>query len=140
MLYNYYQPAFQKELHMNIFPPGSIPAGIFLLFSILSGIWLTRIGRPLNVVVMTIHKLIALGALIFTGVGIYNLSLAVGFNLAGWINILIIGLLFLTLFASGAILSGGKITGGALLVAHKVFPALTAICIILMFYHVAIGR
>ncbi len=125
---------------MSTFPPGSIVAGIFLTLSILSGIWLTRSGRPLNVVIMTIHKLISLGAVIFTGVGIYRLSLAGGINLADWINILITGILFITLFASGAILSAGKVTKGALLVAHRAFPALAAICFILLFFHVTIGR
>ncbi len=124
---------------MPIFPPGSILAGIFLLSSILSGIWLTHIGRPLNVVVLTIHKLISLGAVIFTSLAIYWLSLARAISPAGWINILVTGILFLTLFASGAILSTGRVVKGALLVAHRSFPFLAAICFVLIFLHIAFG-
>jgi len=125
---------------MSIFPPGSILAGIFLILSILSGAWLTHIGRPLNVVIMTIHKLISLGAVILTCVSIYLVDQAVVITAAEWINILIIGILFITLFASGAVLSGGKVLKGALLVAHKSFPFLSVICFIVLFYHIAIGR
>ena len=125
---------------MSIFPPGSIPAGIFLIISILSGVWLTRIGRPLNVVIMTIHKLIALGAVIFYVVAIYRLSLAGMISPVEWITILVTGILFLTMFVSGAVLSGGKVVKGALLVAHKSFPLLAVICFLVLFYHVTIRR
>ncbi len=125
---------------MSVFPPGSILAGIFLLFSILSGVWLTRTGRPLNVVVLTAHKLISLGAVISISVAIYWLSLARAISPAEWINILITGILLLTLFASGAVLSAGKVTKGALLVAHRSFPFLAAICFVLIFFHITIGR
>lgn len=125
---------------MSAFPPGSILAGIFLIFSILSGIWLTRTGRPLNVVIMTIHKLISLGALVFTGVAIYRRALAGAIIPVDWINILLTGILFLTLFASGAVLSAGKVTRGALVIAHKAFPALAFICFLLLFFHLRIGR
>jgi hypothetical protein len=125
---------------MPIFPPGSILTGIFLLLSILSGVWLTHMGRPLNVVVMTTHKLISLGAVIFTSLAIYQLALAGEISPVEWITILVTGVLFLTLFVSGAVLSAGKVVRGALVVAHKSFPILTVICIILMFYHVTIGR
>ncbi len=125
---------------MSNLPPGSILAGIFLLFSILSGVWLTRTGRPLNVVVLTAHKLISLGTVISISVAIYWLSLARAISLAEWINILITGILLLTLFASGAVLSGGKVSRGALLVAHKSFPVLAVLCFILLFFRITIGK
>lgn len=119
---------------------GTLLAGIFLILSILSGVWLTRTGRPLNVVIMTVHKLISLGAVVFFAVAIYGLATAGAITLVDWINILVSGVLFLTLIASGAVLSGGKVTGGALMVAHKAFPFLAAVCFVLMFFHVTIGR
>ena len=125
---------------MNVFPPGSLLAGIFLILSILSGIWLTRIGKPLNVVIMTIHKLIALAAVVLTVVAIYRVYGTTGISQVNWITILVTGILFLTLFASGAILSTGKVVRGAFLVAHKTFPYLTAICFVLIFFHGLIGR
>jgi hypothetical protein len=125
---------------MSIFPPGSITAGIFLILSLLSGVWLARIGRPLNVVLMTTHKLISLGAVIFTGVAIYRVFGAAGISPTQWITVLVTGILFLTLFASGAVLSTGKVTKGALLIAHKSFPVLTVICFFLIFFHVTIGK
>jgi hypothetical protein len=125
---------------MSFFPPGSLLAAIFLILSIFSGIWLTRIGRPLNVVIMTIHKLIALAAVVLTVVALYRAYGATGINPVDWITILVTGILFLALFASGAILSGGKVVRGALVVTHKIFPYLTAICFFLIFFHSVSGR
>ena len=39
-----------------------IIAGLFFVFILLSGVWLSRTGRPLNVLILTIHKLISLAA------------------------------------------------------------------------------
>ena len=40
----------------------AVVAGLFFLFVLLSGIWLSRKGRPLNVGISTVHKLISLAA------------------------------------------------------------------------------
>jgi hypothetical protein len=42
----------------------TISAGVLFIFIIASGLWLTKSGRPLNAAIFTVHKLIALIALI----------------------------------------------------------------------------
>jgi len=42
-----------------------VGAGLFFLFIFLSGIWLSRSGKPLNGLILNIHKLISLAAGIF---------------------------------------------------------------------------
>ncbi len=53
-----------------------IIAGLFLLFIILSGIWLSRTGRPLSVLILTLHKLISLGAVVFLAITVYRIHQA----------------------------------------------------------------
>ena len=42
-------------------------AGIFLVLIIVSGLWLSRTGRPLNVLILTVHKLIAVAGVVVAG-------------------------------------------------------------------------
>jgi hypothetical protein len=57
-----------------------IVAGVFFLLIFLSGIWLSRTGRPLNVGISTIHKLISLAAGIFLLVTIYQRNQVIPLN------------------------------------------------------------
>ena len=41
-------------------------AGLLFLFTIGTGIWLSNSGKPYNTLIFNIHKLIALGTVIFT--------------------------------------------------------------------------
>jgi len=125
---------------MPTIPPGSIPSGIFILLSIFSGVWVTTRGKPLNVVIVTIHKLISLAAVIFTGVAIYRLNRLVHVNPFGLAAIVLSGLFFISLFGSGAVLSSGKVTKGVLLIAHKSLPLLAAISVVLTFYFMINGK
>jgi hypothetical protein len=49
---------------MNAFPIKPITAGLLLLATIPSGIWLSRKGKPYNTGIFTIHKLIAVAAVV----------------------------------------------------------------------------
>jgi hypothetical protein len=50
-----------------------ITPGFIFLLTLVSGFWLTNSGKPLNTVIFTVHKLIALAAVIFTSIAIYSL-------------------------------------------------------------------
>lgn len=84
-------------------------SGILFFITIGSGIWLSNIGRPYNTLVFTIHKLIALLAVIFIAVLIRPLFKNLGIK--GFIILLIViaGLAILSLFVSGALLSIGNV-------------------------------
>lgn len=124
---------------MNIFTPGLITAAVFFFFSLASGIWLSQLGKPVNVVVVTIHKLISLAAVIFTGIAFYNLSRAARASSLAWFAIVVTGLLFILLFITGGLLSGSKPVHIAFSVIHKVAPLLSVISTVVTVYLLAAG-
>jgi hypothetical protein len=105
----------------------AIATGFFFLFIFLSGIWLSRMGRPLNVVISTIHKLISLAAGVFLIVTIYRRNQAFPLNATAWITITVTGLCFLSIVASGGFLSSDKPMPTAVLRVHQVMPVLAAL-------------
>ena len=108
--------------------------GLLFLFTIVSGVWLSNSGKPLNTIIFTLHKLIALAAVIFTAIVIHNLLNIVGVENVILILIMVTGLFVLTLFLSGALLSLGKTVNDILLTIHKVIPILTVISIAVIMY------
>jgi hypothetical protein len=105
----------------------AIVAVLSFLLIFLSGIWLSRSGRPLNVGISTIHKLIGLAAGIFLLVTIYQRNRLVPLNATEWIAIVVTGLCFLGTVASGGFLSSDKPMPVALLRVHQIVPVLTLI-------------
>jgi hypothetical protein len=57
-----------------------VSAGLFFLFIFLSGIWLSHSGKPLNVIILTIHKLISLAAVVFLIITIYQINQVANLN------------------------------------------------------------
>ncbi len=105
----------------------AIVAGLFFLFIFLSGIWLSRTGRPLNVGISTLHKLISLAAGVFLLVTIHQRNQAISLNATEWIAIVVTGLCFLVTVASGGFLSADKPMPVAVLRVHQVGPVLAAL-------------
>ena len=107
---------------------------IGFLLTIASGIWLSRVGRPLNVFIFTVHKLIALAAVIFTTMQIYNIFKSGEVQSIITALIVIAGLCVLALFVSGAIMSIGLKAYDLLLNIHKASVFLMAASMVLMIY------
>ena len=61
------------------------------IFVFLSGFWLYRSGHPFNTVILTVHKLIGLGALILIGVTIYQVNQVTTLSTTVWIAIVVTG-------------------------------------------------
>lgn len=106
--------------------------------TVASGLWLSRLGRPLNIFVFTLHKLIALASVIFTIMQIYNIF--VDGNVQPIIIALIVisGVCVLALFASGAMMSIGLKVYGLLLNIHKASVFLATASMVLMIYFLSI--
>jgi hypothetical protein len=105
----------------------AIVAGLFFLFIFLSGIWLTRTGRSLNVAISTVHKLISLAAGVFLLVTIYQRTQLVPLSATEWIAIVVTGLCFLGTVVSGGLLSSDKPMPVAVMRVHQVGPVLAAL-------------
>lgn len=111
-----------------------ITLGIIFLSTLASGVWLSNSGKPLNTVIFTIHKLIALAAAIFTGMAIYNLIKIAEIQFFIVALIVIVGLCVLALFVTGALMSSDKPVNDIFLTIHKVAPFLLAIAMVETIY------
>lgn len=103
----------------------AIIAGLFFLLVFLSGIWLSRKGRPLNAAISAVHKLVSLAAGIFLLMTIYQRNQVLPLGATEWIAIVVTGLCFLGTVASGGLLSSDKPAPVALLRVHQIVPVLT---------------
>ena len=111
-----------------------ISTGLLFLFTIVSGIWLSNSGKPLNTLIFNIHKLIALGSVIFIAIVIRNLLKNVAINNVILILIIVTGLFVLVLFVSGALLSFGKPVNNIILTIHAVTPIPAVITTAMIIY------
>jgi hypothetical protein len=102
-----------------------LSAGILFVLIIASGLWVTRLGRPLNVGVFTVHKLIALAALILMIVIVRALAKGAALTPVIIACIVLTFLFFATMFATGAVLSFEKPAPRFVLLIHQVVPILT---------------
>jgi len=104
-----------------------IAAGTFFLLIFLSGLWLSRRGRPLHAGISALHKLISLGAGIFMGVTIHQLNQTVPLSATEWTAVALAGLFTAGTIASGGVLSFERPVPVAVLRMHQIMPVLTAL-------------
>jgi hypothetical protein len=104
-----------------------IVSGLLIVFIIVTGIWLASMGRPLNTALFTVHKLIALGFVVFTSILIINLLKQTPMTPFVLVFIIIAVLSVIALFATGAMLSAEKAASKLLLTIHATAPAVMAI-------------
>ena len=116
---------------MNTTQSTIISAGIFFLFIILSGFWVSRSGKPYNGLIFNIHKFIGLGAGIFLVRTVCLTHQAAPLSGIQWTAIAITVLLFVFTVAAGGLLSvlaeGGLQNTGAAIqrvieLVHEVLP------------------
>ena len=116
---------------MDILDSKMIATGIFFLFILLSGFWVSRSGKPYNGLIFNIHKLIGLAAGIYLIRAVYLTHQAAPLSGTQWTAIVITVLLFILTVAAGGLLSvlaeGGLQNMGAaaqktIELVHKVFP------------------
>jgi hypothetical protein len=94
--------------------------GALLLITYASGFWLTAVGRPYQGLPFNLHKLIALGAVVFAVLRFYD-----PFK-GGPVPYVVVVLTVLgvasvvALFLTGALLSVGNLPHAPLLLAHRV--------------------
>ena len=105
----------------------AIVMAMFFLFIFFSGIWLSRNGRPLNVGISTLHKLISLAGGVFLLVTVYQRNRMAPLNEVEWIAIGVTGLCFVGTVASGSFLGSDKPMPVAVLRVHQIVPVLTVL-------------
>jgi hypothetical protein len=119
---------------MNMLASKILLPGLLFLFTLGSGFWLSHSGKPLNIVIFTLHKLIALATVVFTVSLIYGLLKNVDPKIAVLTLMVISGLLVIALFVTGALLSTGKPANNLILTIHRIAPYLVGIFTAVMIY------
>jgi hypothetical protein len=105
----------------------AIVAGLFFLFIFLSGVWLSRSGKPYSVIILTIHKMISLAAAVFFVITIYRINQMAKLSAIELVAVVVTGLLFLGTGVSGGLVSADKPMPVALLRVHQIVPVLTVL-------------
>ena len=100
------------------------PILLFIL-TLAFGFWLSKVGKPYNGALFNIHKLIALGVVVFAVIQISKTSVPDSPLLV--VALVAVGLCVLALFASGALLSIGKLDYALTLTVHRVALAVLVI-------------
>jgi hypothetical protein len=110
---------------MNIPVTRIIICGLLFLLTLASGVWVSHSGKPINVVIFTIHKLIALATVIVVATTVYNAHRAMPVKeVIEPATIAVTVLLFIALFITGALLSRNSPMPAAILRIHQVAPLL----------------
>jgi hypothetical protein len=113
--------------------------GIVFLLTLASGLWLSRAGKPLNAAIFTVHKLIALAAVVVTALQTYNALTNLEVEPIIIALIIAIGLCVVALFATGALMSADKPSYSSLLLIHKIAPLLAVVAGVLVIYLLTSG-
>ena len=103
-----------------------IVTGIFFIIAALTGIWITRTGKPYNTVVFNIHKLISLAAIAFSVVIVYQLQKGAGMTQLQWLFCIITALFVVTSLISGGMLSVEKPAPKIIHLLHTIAPVFIA--------------
>ena len=111
-----------------------VSTGLFFLFIFLSGLWLSRKGRPFSMLLVTIHKLIGLAAGIFLGINVYRIHKLAPLNLGQILAVAVTVLLFAVNVATGSLLSTNKAMPEVVSIINKFFPYLTVVSTGVMLY------
>ena len=109
---------------MNAITSKVMTVGGLLLLALVSGVILSKLGRPLNTPVFTIHKLSALVGIVLLVININKLVKAGTVPSLTIIMIVVTGVLFVGLVASGISLSFEKPVPQIFLRVHQVLPLL----------------
>lgn len=99
-------------------------AGLFFVFTLVSGFWLSRTGKPINIALLTAHKLISLGAGIFVGITIYRIHQVTPLSPFEIAAVAVTLIFFIAMVATGGMLSTAKPMPGVVLKVHQVMPYL----------------
>jgi hypothetical protein len=108
-----------------------LPIVAFIL-TLAFGFWVSHVGKPYNGLLFNVHKLIALGAVIATIVQLTKVFRNDN-SLAFIILLLVVATLcVIALFASGALMSLGKMDYALLLTVHRIAPVVLFIAMVII--------
>lgn len=106
--------------------------GITFILTLAFGFWVSHVGKPYNGLLFNVHKLIALGAVVATVIQLAKLLKGAD-SLALIIVLLVVAALcVIALFASGALMSMGKLDYALMLTVHRVAPVVLIVAMVIV--------
>ncbi len=119
-----------------------IVAGILFLLTLISGMIVSRSGRPLSIGLVTLHKLIAVSTVVLIGIALNQLYKTADGKVIIEMGItLIAGICFLALIATGALLTREEMQlPEVVLKIHQVAPLLALASSTITLFLLARGR
>ncbi len=111
--------------------------GALLLLTYAFGFWLSVLGKPYNGLLFNIHKLVALGAVVFAVIQTYNLLQSANIQFVVIALAAVSVLCIIALFATGALMSIGNLPHAPLLTVHRIALAALPLATISMVYFLA---
>lgn len=108
--------------------------GILLVLTVAFGFWVSHLGKPYNVALFNVHKLIALGAVVVAIIQFVQVF-KVADPQALVITLLIVaGLCVIALFATGALMSLDKLDYMLTLTVHRIASVVMVVAMALVAY------
>lgn len=98
---------------------------VLFILAIASGFWVVKLGRPLNTGVFTVHKLLALAALVMMITMVRAMAKGAVLSPAAAAAIALTFVLFAAMIATGGMLSFEKEWPGFVKIIHKIVPYVT---------------
>jgi hypothetical protein len=131
-----------RNMKMDTITSKLIAAGILFLCTLISGVILSRSGRPLNIGLVTLHKLIAVGTVVLISMAINQLYKTSNGRIFIEMSLMVISaILFLSLIATGAFLTREEMRLPDLVLnIHKITPMLALVSSTITVYLLARGQ
>jgi hypothetical protein len=139
------KPTHSKETPMNALAHNIISSKVLYIglgfgLTLISGIVLSFLGRPLNTLVFTVHKLSAVGTIVLLVLTLRTFSKSGSFQGPYQALIGAAGLILLGLFISGALLSFDRPVPQSPLRIHQILPLLALVASTMGIYFLAANR
>jgi hypothetical protein len=110
-----------------------LPAVAFIL-TVAFGLWLSRLGKPYNSLIFTVHKLSALGTVLLTALRFLPAFRDPALQIMPILLIIVAAVCIVALFATGALMSANKLRYAITLTLHQVAPVVGLIALALATY------
>ncbi|HCS38771.1 MAG TPA: hypothetical protein DIW44_04200 [Anaerolineaceae bacterium] len=102
-----------------------LPIILFVL-TLAAGFWVSKTGKPYNTGTFTLHKLLALAAVVFVTIAITDVLKTTHAQPLVIVLVVLAGLSVIALFGTGALMSIQKTVSSIWLFVHRVAPFLLA--------------
>lgn len=108
---------------MNFLPKFFLPGGL-LVVTLAFGFWVSNAGKPYNGILFNIHKLAALAAVVLAVIQLVKVMKPIQTPVLVVLLLVAAALCVVALFASGALMSAGKLDHAIMLLIHRVAPVM----------------